>query len=767
MSTAQALHTGVLLKSKPQKIVVDCGAMHHMFHSKDVFTSLAKDTKLPVTTGESSSNLITKGIGTASVLSNKQCLTFPNSLFVPKLNCNLASLLKLFDKELIITRHKSLFSLTTEGKEFLHGEIENSLMKVDDHLPTSHQTTVNVNPWHKRLGHTCNLNKAHPLTFKDHFEPAHLPLDCIYIDLVGQISPPSISGYRYFLIIVDPATSFKIIWFLKNKSDAFHKFTVTQRLMETQHNPPLKKLVSDQAGELLNSQMNAVFYTAFLQPTPEHNGIAKRANCTTLEKTQCMLNSTKLPNSYWAEAVSTASLLSNSVPTASRHNHLPHTLWTGLPPRIKKLRVFSCQAIVMTPKEHQDSKLGPTGVEGSLLGYKNNNSAYQILCLLDRKILISRHVRFNESVFPQLKQQGNDLLPLNLPLSCTLDPCVFYQGKDSPLWLYIHVDNIAIFGREVDFLKWQITAEFEIKDIGQADLMLGIKITQKEGSITLYQQHFAESLLELYGMGSSQPASTLLIPNCHLEPATVNEVEKFRALGINYRSAIGSINYLSTSTCPNLSFTVSTLSHFLENPGIKHWHGFLHVLHYLNGSQDLGLSYSRKGVAGIVAYSDADWGNCLLTCRLVTGYLACFNQCLIIWKTRKQLTVSLSMAEAEYKSLCDLTSELLWLSQWCQEAGLVSCNTPDPFHGDNQACINTANGNSNVNAKRMKHIDIQLHFAKECIKSEKIRLVYTPTKDMLADFLTKSVPKPSLSQALDALGVFGLGVRGVLKINYD
>ncbi|MBW0460650.1 hypothetical protein O181_000365 [Austropuccinia psidii MF-1] len=114
ISTAQALHTGILLKSKPQQIVVDCGATHHMFHSKDVFTSLAKDKKLPVTTGDFSRNLIAKVIGTASVLSNNQYLTFPNSLFVPKLNCNLASLLKLFNKELIITWHKNLFSLTTE-----------------------------------------------------------------------------------------------------------------------------------------------------------------------------------------------------------------------------------------------------------------------------------------------------------------------------------------------------------------------------------------------------------------------------------------------------------------------------------------------------------------------------------------------------------------------------------------------------------------------------------------------------------------------------
>ncbi|MBW0511207.1 hypothetical protein O181_050922 [Austropuccinia psidii MF-1] len=215
ISTAQALHTSMLSKPEPQQLVVDCGASHHMFHSKNVFTSLVKNTKLPVTTGDSSSNLMAEGIGTVNLLSNNQHLTFPKPLFVPKLNCNLVSLLKLFDKELIINQHEDSFSLTTEGKVLLHGKIKNNLMKVDYHLPTANRTALNNYPGHERLGHVgksvirsmglpstatackvCALNKAHRLPFKDHFEPAQLPLDCIHIDLVGPISPPSISGCK-------------------------------------------------------------------------------------------------------------------------------------------------------------------------------------------------------------------------------------------------------------------------------------------------------------------------------------------------------------------------------------------------------------------------------------------------------------------------------------------------------------------------------------------------------------------------------------------
>ncbi|MBW0572930.1 hypothetical protein O181_112645 [Austropuccinia psidii MF-1] len=95
-------------------------------------------------------------------------------------------------------------------------------------------------------------------------------------------------------------------------------------------------------------------------------------------------------------------------------------------------------------------------------------------------------------------------------------------------------------------------------------------------------------------MGNCCPVLTPLAPNSHLEPATLEEMAEFNSLWVSYRSAIGSINYLSTATCPDLSFVVSSLSQFLDRPGIKHWQGFLHVLRYLNSSQDLGLTYGGE-----------------------------------------------------------------------------------------------------------------------------------------------------------------------------
>ncbi|MBW0494151.1 hypothetical protein O181_033866 [Austropuccinia psidii MF-1] len=345
-------------------------------------------------------------------------------------------------------------------------------------------------------------------------------------------------------------------------------------------------------------------------------------------------------------------------------------------------------------------------------------------------------------------------------MTSVLDLCVFFWRGEHPVWLYIHVDDIAIFGSQVEDFKAEILKEFKIKDVGPADPMLGIKVTHFPDYISLDQPHFIDSLLELYGMSDCNPVATPLVPNEHLSTATSNEISEFEKLKVHFQSTVGSINYLSTATRPYLSFAVSSLSQHLEKPGILHWKSFLHVLKYLRGTQDIGLTYPRCINVGIVAYTDADWGHCCISRRSVTGFLATVGGSLVLWKMRKKPSVSLSTAKAEYKALCDLTSEIMWLKQWCCECDFLQLDNSIPVHEDNQSCINVIKGDCNLNNKQMKHVNIQLHSIKEALKNNMINLIYTPTTDMLADFLTKSVSQPILARSLDSLGVLSLGKRG-------
>ncbi|MBW0570988.1 hypothetical protein O181_110703 [Austropuccinia psidii MF-1] len=222
------------------------------------------------------------------------------------------------------------------------------MMRIEFSIPEIHSTTAPLNLWHERLGHPGNLaikvmglpsvntafskgdlNKMHMLPFKDHFGDVSQPLDCVHLDLVGPISPASISGLCYFLTIVDQATSFKIDCLLKLKSDAFDQFVIVKNHTESLLDQKIKTIVSDCGGEFVNdkfkklAQKNGFIHILSPPETPQHNGFAERANQTIIEKARCILNRSNLPKGYWEEAVNTATLLSNLIPTPSRSNHSP------------------------------------------------------------------------------------------------------------------------------------------------------------------------------------------------------------------------------------------------------------------------------------------------------------------------------------------------------------------------------------------------------------------------------------------------------------
>ncbi|MBW0569970.1 hypothetical protein O181_109685 [Austropuccinia psidii MF-1] len=149
---------------------------------------------------------------------------------------------------------------------------------------------------------------------------------------------------------------------------------------------------------------------------------------------------------------------------------------------------------------------------------------------------------------------------------------------------------------------------------------------------------------------------------------------------------------------PNISYSGSALSQFLEIPGIDHLREFIHSLRHLRGSEDSCITYGKGIEENAIAYSDANWGNCRVTCRSVLGNLILFNRGLVTWKTKKQKSVSLLSAEAEYKLLCNLASEVLWFQQVCSKFKLTKNSQPMKVYKDNQGCIDTAKNKCKTNS---------------------------------------------------------------------
>ncbi|MBW0550303.1 hypothetical protein O181_090018 [Austropuccinia psidii MF-1] len=410
-------------KTSTHQVILYCGATHHMLNSKSFFTSLNSLPPFTVTTGDSRSSLLALGTGSIELFCNSQPLVLKDFLYVPKLSCNLISLLALFEKKITVHQVEDKFTLESNSKTILKGKILNKLMNIDYMFPNTLITTKDQSLWHpgtlvlKCMGlsyeittcSVCEINKSHKQPFNHQFNSAAQPLDCIHLDLIVPVVPDSISGFPYILTIVDQATSFKIVKFLKKKSEAFNQFCIVKTFMENQQYQKVKRVLSDRGGKFMNKNFrelaeNYGFMHIFSPPkTPQNNGYVERANRTILEKARCLLGSSNLPNPYWVKAVNTATLLSNMLPTSSRLNQSPYSLWTNQPPRVRRLRTFRCLAFISTARNHCSWKLGPAGTKGIFLGYENENTSYRILQISDAKIIVTKHTTFDENEFPRLK----------------------------------------------------------------------------------------------------------------------------------------------------------------------------------------------------------------------------------------------------------------------------------------------------------------------------------------------------------------------------
>ena len=138
-----------------------------------------------------------------------------------------------------------------------------------------------------------------------------------------------------------------------------------------------------------------------------------------------------------------------------------------------------------------------------------------------------------------------------------------------------------------------------------------------------------------------------------------------------YRRIVGNLNFL-THTRPDLAFAVQHLSQFMQHPRQPHFQAAKHVLRYLQGQPDLGILITNTADYNLEAYCDSDWAACSHSRRSVSGYVVFFGNSLISWKSKKQGVVSLSSAEAEYRSLRRLVAKLAWLSRLFHELGVTN-----------------------------------------------------------------------------------------------
>ena len=335
--------------------------------------------------------------------------------------------------------------------------------------------------------------------------------------------------------------------------------------------------------------------------------------------------------------------------------------------------------------------------------------------------------------------------------------------KDGPIiaFLLLYVDDIVLTGNNSFFLNQLITSlsqVFELKDMGMLHYFLGLQITRSSQGLTLTQTKYATDLLTKHNMLNCSPCKTPCVPNTRLSATCGKPLTDVHA----YRSLVGALHYL-TFTRPDLSFAVHQVCQFMQAPIDIHLTVAKRILCYVRGTIDNGLFYT-PGPISLSAFSDANWAGDPNDRRSTSGLLVFLGNNPITWSAKKQLTVSRSSTEAEYRALASASAELCWLRTLVKDLGLYLYDPPILWC-DNVSALAIAS--NPVFHARTKHIEVDFHFIRERVLRKDLQVKFVSTVDQLADIFTKGLPSPRFQDLCSKLlvPVDSIRLRGDDEVN--
>ncbi|XP_059315509.1 uncharacterized protein LOC132066154 [Lycium ferocissimum] len=199
------------------------------------------------------------------------------------------------------------------------------------------------------------------------------------------------------------------------------------------------------------------------------------------------------------------------------------------------------------------------------------------------------------------------------------DKCVYIKNTPNhEVVVCLYVDDMLIISRDiadVNATKRMLASKFDMKNLGVADLILGIRIHKTPQGLALSQSHYIERVLDKFKYLNFNVAKTPIDVSFALQK---NEGESDSQL--DYARVLGSLMYIMSCTQPDIACAISKLSRFTSNPNQTHWMAMKQVLGYLKHTRNYALHYN-KYPAVIEGYSDANWITGSSKVKSTSGYV--------------------------------------------------------------------------------------------------------------------------------------------------
>jgi hypothetical protein len=330
------------------------------------------------------------------------------------------------------------------------------------------------------------------------------------------------------------------------------------------------------------------------------------------------------------------------------------------------------------------------------------------------------------------------------------DKCIyskFQNGKGVMICLY--VDDMLIFGtsiNEVEETKAFLSKNFDMKDLGEADVILGIKIIRDGNHIGLSQSHYIEKVLQKFNHLDCKPISTPFDQTVSLQPNKGCPVAQ-----LEYSKVIGCLMYAMTCTRPDIAYAVGRLSRYTSNPSKEHWHAVKRVLKYLKGTMNYCLTYSGEPSV-LEGYTDASWVTYVEDHASTSGWIFNLGGGAVSWGSKKQTCIADSTMAAEFIALAAGSKEAEWLRNLLYDIPVwQKPMAPVSIHCDSQSTLSKAY--SQVYNGKSRHIGLRHSYVRDLISNGVISIMFVRTEKNLADPLTKGLTKDMVLKTSLGMGL--------------
>ncbi|GJV19333.1 zinc finger, CCHC-type containing protein [Tanacetum coccineum] len=265
----------------------------------------------------------------------------------------------------------------------------------------------------------------------------------------------------------------------------------------------------------------------------------------------------------------------------------------------------------------------------------------------------------------------------------------------------------------VDLAKEFLSSRFSIKDIGEADAILGIRIKHESNGIAISQSHYIENALKKFNYFDCTLVSTPMDISEKLMPNNGQAISQ-----LEYSRVIGYLMYAMTCTRPDIAFAVGKLSKYTSNPG----------------------------------YTNASWINNSEENSSTSGWVFLLGGGAISWASKKQTCIAGSTMESEFMALSAGSKEAEWLRNLILEIPLWSKPVaPISIRCDSAATL--AKAYSQMYNGKSRHLGVWHSMIRVLIMNRVISIKFVRSQQNLTDHLTKGLARDLVIKSAEGIGL--------------